>query len=696
MKKLSILPRTIWIILSMLFTPLGLAAAPANDNLAAALNIETLPYTHQQDTSGASNEAAEIRPQCLNEAGASVWYQYTATDNQTLVFDSFGSDYDTVLSVWSGTTHPLTAVACNDDNNNRSQSQLIVETEENTTYYINISGYNGETGSVVLNAKQANPLTNDNLADAIEITLDAGLSSYRNTQLTQGATNEPDERVSDCNEKNSASVWYQYTPTTDQRAVFDTAGSDYNTVLSIWEGDQHPLTEEVLCNDDNSGPQSQVGVELAAGTTYYINISAAETGGGSLLEETGLLVLNLTLPPTNDYLANAIEIEEPLPYTNTQNTGGATIEIDELFPSCVPDAGASVWYFLKPSTDYNNVTFSTAGSGYDTVLSIWQGTEHPLTELENACNDNAIVTEQSLSSQITIPLTENLTYYIDVGGVDNGTGHLILRIEEGETDFTLASQPQDKSIEECQTATLVVNLNNRDGEAIEITDDPIGSQWETNIALPFIYQWYQGESGDDSTLIADIENNPVFITKPLRETTQYWVRITNPTGTIDSETVTVTVAENTSNNGTGVDAEGNSLSTEAHFVGLVTNSLGGDENVPVVSQDDTVFVTFTIKVDTNHIGQPADIFTVGKYTTADDIIHYFMRNGDEWISWDRKNIADLAIADQQETLLGCINIPVFDGHLKNMPGDFTAYVGYRLSNGELYFNGEPVINFTVE
>jgi hypothetical protein len=63
-------------VLLLAFTPLGFAA-PANDNLAAATAIDTLPFTVQQNTTDATNEPSEQLPACLNDGTASVWYQYT-------------------------------------------------------------------------------------------------------------------------------------------------------------------------------------------------------------------------------------------------------------------------------------------------------------------------------------------------------------------------------------------------------------------------------------------------------------------------------------------------------------------------------------------------------------------------------------------------------------------------------------------
>jgi len=707
-----------FVFLFIAFTPLGFAA-PANDHLANATLIDTLPFNQQQNTAGANNETSEVLPTCLNNGQASVWYQYTATSEQTVVFNTFGSDYDTALSVWNGNSHPLTPISCNDDSSNVKQSQVQVALQAGTTYYINVSGYQRETGTLNLTALEVKPLANDNLANAIVITPDAN-NTYSYTQTTQGATQEENEDISLCNINSQRSVWYQYTPSEDQRPVFDTVGSDYNTVLSIWSGAGYPL-EEILCNDNNNGPQSQLRVSLTAGETYYLKVAVVPSNsGGSLVEESGLLVLNMSMPPDNDLLANAIQIEEPFPYTNTQNTAGATMEFVEMFPTCTLNANSSVWYLFVPTTDYSNVSFSTFGSGYDTVLSIWEGDDHPLTEL--ACNDNAslIGVEQSNASQITIPLNENLTYYIDVGGVDNAAGKLTLRVEEGELDFKIISQPAGKTIASCQTATLTADVGNQsNGEPIDMTVNPIGSQWETNIALPFVYKWYQGNSGDDTMLVAEIKNDTVFTTPQLIENMNYWVRITNPTGTIDSETAIVTVDKNSGNcediatindddetdnngsdtpqlsdtNGVGIDVNGSPVSTTAHFVGRVTKSLEEQKHLSIVKQADKIFAAFTITVDPNHVDEIAEILMVGGYT-QNLITNFYMRDVSDWTLWD-VNMVNLEEAEVYNLLPENLYVSVFEGSLDGLPGNFAVYVGYRLTNGSIFYIAEP-ITFTVK
>lgn len=679
-------------LLFCLMMPPGLAAPP-NDNLNAALTIDTLPYTHQQDTADASNETNEVAPRCSTEAKNSVWYQYTPTSNQDVVFNTLGSSYDTVLSVWQGETHPLTQLSCNDESSSTPQSQVRVLLEKGTTYYLNISGYVGESGTLNLNAKLVNKLTNDNRAKAIKIVPDTNLF-YSHTQAVKGASIEAGEAVASCAQSEiSGTVWYEYTPhiphpsPPTQRVVFNTIGSDYNTVLSMWTGKDNPLTE-IACNDDNAMPQSQLAVELESGQTYYISVATAQSSIASKPSE--LLIFNMTPTPANDDRANATAITAPLPYTQTQYTGGATLETEEVVPTCSPEATASVWYRFTPSIPYDNgVTFSTAGSGYDTVLSIWQAQGSSLAEV--GCNDNSMATEQSNTSQVTVPVTKDANYYVDISGAKGEMGNLIFKVDKSlGRDFNLAQQLQDQSISSNQTATLTVELNNLEGQPIVDGGTP-AEQWGAFVALPINYQWYQGQSGDTRTPVGT--NSYIFTTPPLTTTTPYWVRISNPTGSLDSEMVKVIVdGINTlppTTNGIGIDPQYKNIPTTANFTGQIASMTTGlSGNDMKIQQPETISVNSAVDVDPNHIGQSADIIIVGVYTNS-VAQNAYMRNGDNWEIWDW-NIANLTTAEPAKTLADKINIAVFNGSLAGMPGHYTGYVGYRLQNGNIFYSGKPM------
>jgi hypothetical protein len=677
-----------------LMIPMGVAAAPSNDDLNSATVIKTLPYTQQQDTSGASNEANEAIPICSSEARNSVWYQYTPKNNQDVVFDTFGSNYDTALSIWQGKNHPLTYLACKDDSSNTRQSQIRVELKRGETYYINISGYVGEVGMLTLNALLVNKLTNDNQADAIKIKPDQDLF-YSHTQTVKDAGIEAQETIASCASKAvSATVWYQYTPPSSQRVVFNTIGSDYDTVLSVWSGEQQPLTE-LACNDNNAMPQSQIAVELESGQTYYVSVATIEPAGMVLSKPTGLLIFNMTPPTANDDRLNAIQITEPFPYTNVQYTGGATLEPEEVIPSCSPEAAASIWYLFTPTTDYDGVTFSTATSGYNTVLSIWQASNSSLIEL--GCNDNSMATEQSDTSQVTVPVTKDIDYYVDISGVNGETGNLVFQVDESPgRDFNILRQPQNQSIASNQTATLTIELSDLEGQPI-IDGGTVQNQWEVFVALPINYQWYQGQSGDISTPIGT--NSYIFTTPPLTATSAYWVRITNPTGSVDSEMAKVIVDGNdtlpSTTNGVGIDPQYNDIPTTANFTGNITSlTTGLSGNDMEIQQPEVISVESVVDVEPDHIGQVAEIVMVGVYTNS-VAQNAYMRNGDNWEIWDW-NIANLAAAEPAKTLTAQPNIAVFDGSLAGLPGHFTGYVGYRLQNGDIFYSGKKPMTLVVE
>jgi hypothetical protein len=118
---------------------------PPNDAFASALPIGSLPFVHTQATTGATTEVGEPAG-CATDGGttgATVWFRYTSPVAQTLTADTFGSDFDTVLGVYSGTeVGGLTEVACNDDADGLA-SQVTFPVTAGTTYHLQVGGWQG-------------------------------------------------------------------------------------------------------------------------------------------------------------------------------------------------------------------------------------------------------------------------------------------------------------------------------------------------------------------------------------------------------------------------------------------------------------------------------------------------------------------------------------------------------------------------
>src|SRR5262249_29149820 len=57
--------------------------------------------------------------------GHSIWCQYTAAGSGTATIDTFGSNFDTLLAVYTGNAvNALTAIASNDDTSPGTQSRV--------------------------------------------------------------------------------------------------------------------------------------------------------------------------------------------------------------------------------------------------------------------------------------------------------------------------------------------------------------------------------------------------------------------------------------------------------------------------------------------------------------------------------------------------------------------------------------------
>lgn len=137
--------------------PALLAQAPPNDNFAGATPIIGPSGTQAGSNIGATLEAGEPST-AGNQGGKSIWYVWTAPGNMAVTFNTFGSDFDTLLGIYAGTNvAALTSIAENDNFNNTLQSSATFTATSNTTYYIKVDGFNAgagygaSQGAVILN-----------------------------------------------------------------------------------------------------------------------------------------------------------------------------------------------------------------------------------------------------------------------------------------------------------------------------------------------------------------------------------------------------------------------------------------------------------------------------------------------------------------------------------------------------------------
>ena len=82
----------------------------------------------------------------------SVWFCWRAPANGLVRFDTEGSNFDTLLAVYSGARLTnLTAVASDNDSGTNRTSRLYFEAMAGTNYWIAVDGVNGQSGFYTLN-----------------------------------------------------------------------------------------------------------------------------------------------------------------------------------------------------------------------------------------------------------------------------------------------------------------------------------------------------------------------------------------------------------------------------------------------------------------------------------------------------------------------------------------------------------------
>jgi hypothetical protein len=136
--------------------PASAAQRPANDLFNRAENLTSQGCEASTDGTNVDARGQANEPSFPTVGAAapvqSVWFKWKSPVSDTVVIDTQGSDFDTLLGVYTGTTLPgLRLVAGNDDANGEVSSEVEFEARRNVTYKIAVDGYTDRTGDYVLN-----------------------------------------------------------------------------------------------------------------------------------------------------------------------------------------------------------------------------------------------------------------------------------------------------------------------------------------------------------------------------------------------------------------------------------------------------------------------------------------------------------------------------------------------------------------
>lgn len=342
-----------------------------------------------------SNEGTTIEggePAHANaQFGSSVWWTWTAPANGLVTLTTRGSSFDTLLAVYTGNVlSSLTPIASNDDDGD-STSALSFNAVAGVTYQIAVDGYNGDAGTVRL------MLT---LSDAAAAPVIVSTSP-----LPDGTTSE------------------------NYFKLLQASGGGFPYTWAV-SSEELPVGLTLSRNGVISGVPARAGV-----SRFTLRVTAAN--GRSATGEFTIAVTSPPHPPLNDNFISGIALTGITVDEAGSNTD-ASKEPNE--PNHAGNAGGhSVWWKWRAPVS-GQVTISTRGTGFDTLLAVYSGnTINGLREESSNDDEGGGLQTSAVRFQASI----GAIYHIAVDGANGAVGdlelHIVLEPGPANDDFANAA-----------------------------------------------------------------------------------------------------------------------------------------------------------------------------------------------------------------------------------------------------------------
>ncbi len=240
---------------------------------------------YDEDIGGATGSAVSVGttvgsdddlPQsCAAGGGNDHVVRFTPVLTGDYTIDTEGSAYDTALAVFAS-CNPSSEMGCDDDSGTGLLSSLTLPLTAGQTIYINIGAWAGNEGNFILNITPP-PLpplpacAEEDLGWAVGASLITGTTVGDDDDLTQscGGGSSGADRV------------HRWIAPVTGSFTFDTNGSAYDTVLTLYQND---CTTELNCDDDGGiGLQSSITRDLLTGDEILIVVEGWVANEGNYI-----------------------------------------------------------------------------------------------------------------------------------------------------------------------------------------------------------------------------------------------------------------------------------------------------------------------------------------------------------------------------------------------------------------------------
>ena len=256
-----------------------------NDFFAAALSLAPPSGTEVDSNLSATLESSEPALDALGSGGgASVWYRYTAAQSGNLSVNTSGSQFDTVLTAYTGSTiSNLTRLTFNDDidySAGVTTSSISFNATAGITYHLRVTSYGSARGDITLNWTQANSCTATPAGDFFCAAISRTGQSQSTTQSNAGASTEVNEPLPS---NSQASVWFAYTPAANGTLALSVTNSSINSILSVYIGGilSNLANPSGWIDATGSNSYSALPFNVVKDTTYFIRVASTDSSRGN-------------------------------------------------------------------------------------------------------------------------------------------------------------------------------------------------------------------------------------------------------------------------------------------------------------------------------------------------------------------------------------------------------------------------------
>ncbi|MGE0787133.1 MAG: putative metal-binding motif-containing protein [Sandaracinaceae bacterium] len=234
---------------------------PPNDACSGALTLSGATGTRSDPFDGSTATVTD----CATSGGRDIWYRLTVPTRSVLYLDTFGSTFDTKISI--RTACGGSVVQCEDDDCGLLQEQLVRDVAAGT-YYIAVHAYSAGTTSGTVSLRWQ------------LLTAGNGTATRFTTNGAYGGTTAGASVTSGtCGGTGPENLHYFTMCPSLSRTVTATtcSAASYDTVLYLRGGGD----AAIACNDDTCGLQSTITGAVTGPGVYGVYVDGYGAGAGT-------------------------------------------------------------------------------------------------------------------------------------------------------------------------------------------------------------------------------------------------------------------------------------------------------------------------------------------------------------------------------------------------------------------------------